>query len=355
MNKAVFLTSLNNSTQRGGAYLRVFAVCEVLRKLGFSLELLYQDQISARGTLSKWLAAIKYGKEIKPLFTYASLEVNECDFLILDNFRYLHWNYSFSSSKRKPKIIYNAHNLEFENHYGKNDGPKRRKFSLYEANQLNLCDYILVCSEREKNLLIELNGKLVGKIFVLPNLIDKNNYSSDTNKQWITFLGTLDYFPNREAVDFLLSTFLDELTSSLKDKLVIAGRNPTSEMRELCKSKGVKLLTNLEDREVKDLLAQTKISLVPLKSGSGTRLKIVESLFSKAIVVSTPMGAEGIDEKGLIISELSNFAKECEKAFLDKDFADICPSVDFDNYQALFDIGKWYDLNGSKLRSFLHI
>jgi hypothetical protein len=67
------------------------------------------------------------------------------------------------------------------------------------------------------------------------------------------------------------------------------------------------------------------------------------------------MGAEGIDEKGLIISELSNFAKECEKAFLDKDFADICPSVDFDNYQVLFDIGKWYDLNESKLRSFLHI
>ena len=61
---------------------------------------------------------------------------------------------------------------------------------------------------------------------------------------------------------------------------------------------------------MKKLHAQTKVLLVPLFNGSGTRLKIVEALFSGASVLSTQIGAEGIESKFIKISSVENFSQQ---------------------------------------------
>lgn len=321
----VFLSSLNNKDQRGGAYLRVNSIRKVLKEWNFEIHSLYQHDIKTKGFFSKLFGSIRFGKEVKPLFTHAHVSIPDCEYLILDNFRQLHWNFDFQNKHNRPRVIYNAHNLEFENHFGKVSSQKRRRFALYEAIKMQTCDLIFVCSEREKDILIELNPRLLDKILVFPNLVDHSDYKIDDNKAAITFLGTLDYFPNIEAVEFICGPFFDALPVTLQKQIVIAGRNPTATVKTLCASRGIELRTNLSDQDIQELLAKTKISLVPLVSGSGTRLKIIESLFSEAIVLSTPMGAEGVDCSGIVLSELDQFGSKCTDLFENSQFSDLCP------------------------------
>ncbi len=341
MKKTIFLSSLNNEKQRGGAFLRVDSIKKVIQSWGGQVSILYQDAIHPTGFFQKLRASLIYGKEIKSLFSKAQVTISECDILILDNFRYLHWDFKFKG--KRPRIIYNAHNLEFENYFGKFDTPKRRKFAHYEALKMNECDFILVCSEREKDILLNLNANLSSKVFVFPNLVDSKFYDkgSQSSKKWITFLGTLDYFPNIEAVDFICNKFINDLPSDLRSKIVIAGRNPSPKVESLCRAKGITLKTNLSDSEIKKLLKETKIGLVPLMSGSGTRLKIIESLFSDTIVLSTSMGAEGVEEKGLRIAELDEFGRECVDLYQNFNFQDLCTPEIMDEYLNTYDCNFW--------------
>ncbi len=339
MKKLVFLSSLNNADQRGGAYLRVSSMLKVFNTWDIHTSIIYQDAIEVKGRLQKLIGSFRFGHEVRALFSKAVVEIPRCDYLVLDNFRYLHWNLIFSGPR--PYLIYNAHNLEFENYYGKTPGLKRQKFSEYEAKKIANCDLILVCSQREKDILVNLNSTLEGKVFVLPNLVDAGLYKTSSEKKWITFLGSLDYFPNIEAVEFICNEFIENLDASLRDKIIIAGRNPTEEVTRLCNENGITLRENLSDAEITQLLSETKISLVPLKSGSGTRLKIIESLFSHAMVISTAMGAEGVAHDGLCISNFDNFARECSDLYQNKSFDLLCPPALFKKYLEQYDCFAW--------------
>jgi len=349
----VFLSSLNNKDQRGGAYLRVNSIRKVLKEWNFDIHSLYQDDIKTKGFFSKLLGSMKFGKEVKPLFTRAHVSVPACEYLILDNFRQLHWSFNFQNKQNRPRIIYNAHNLEFENHFGKISSQKRRRFALYEATKMQECDLVFVCSEREKNILVELNQTLLDKILVFPNLVDHSDYKVDDNKSAITFLGTLDYFPNIEAVEFICGPFFDRIPAALQGHIVIAGRNPTANVRALCASRGIELRTNLSDQDIHDLLAKTKVSLVPLVSGSGTRLKIIESLFSGAIVLSTPMGAEGVECSGIVLCELDQFGSKCTDIFENSQFSELCPPDMSRNLLNAYDCFSWAKIHKEEFLNYL--
>jgi glycosyltransferase involved in cell wall biosynthesis len=348
LKKVVFLSSLDNSEQRGGAYLRVNSLCQVLKLWSCEVELIYQKGIKLSGFFSKLWASFRFGPEIKVLFSRADINIPSCDFLMVDNLRHLHWTFHFHR-KHRPLIIYNAHNLEFENYYGKSNSRKRKKFSYYEAKKMDECDFIFVCSLREKKILIKIRPELEQKIYIFPNLVNAQNYSPDSNeKKWITFIGTLDYFPNREAVEFITGDFQSNLPIELKDKVIIAGRNPSPYIKELCQRSGITLKENLSDRDVLDLLAQTKVSLVPLKSGSGTRLKILESIFSKSMVLTTPMGAEGIASTGLKVENLDQFTRVCAELYFQQKFSDLCSDSTYQMYLDSYDYSHWAKSNHSQ-------
>lgn len=355
MKNLVFLSSLNNEQQRGGAFLRVDSMAKVFSLWGLKVEMLYQDRISVGGRFQKLMASLRFGKEVMALFSKAKVNIPPCDYLVLDNFRYLHWDLIFSDQKIKPLIIYNAHNLEFENYFGKVPGYGRDKFSKYEANRIERCDLIFVCSDRERDILITLNPRLENRIHVFPNLVDARNYKSAPKKEWITFLGSLDYYPNVEAIEFICGEFFDQLPEEFRPYLVIAGRNPCPRVRELCEQRGISLRTNLTDSEITDLLASTKISLVPLVSGSGTRLKIIESLFSHAMVIATEMGAEGVLSNSLTICELDDFTRQCSRMYRDNTFHDICPESSYNSYLGLYDCLSWAKLHQEEFARILRL
>ncbi len=126
-------------------------------------------------------------------------------------------------------------------------------------------------------------------------------------------LGSLDWEPNVEG----LTWFVKEVWPKIKNKkkqlsLSIAGRNMPSELRLWEGLNGVNVLGEIESTA--DFMSNHDILVVPLLSGSGIRIKILEAMASGKIVISTRIGAEGLAvEHGLQIL-LADTVDEFHKA-----------------------------------------
>lgn len=343
------MTSLIDQNQRGGAYIRDLSLVKTLEQWGHSVSSLYQKDILTKRSLKQWMLRFKFGPQVQSLFNKANITIEHSDILILDHFRQLQWRFRDPLgpiNKSRTKVIYNAHNLEFENYFGKGVSQEREKFALYEAKMMERADYIFLCSDREKELLLTLNPALEGRLFVFPNLVESENYESfDEKADLITFTGTLDYFPNIEAVEFITQNLIPKLPKDLVSKIVVAGRRPAEKVVQLCQENGIDLRVDLSDGEMKNLFAQSKISLVPLISGSGTRLKIIEALFSRSIVLTTPMGSEGVEHDCMVRCTLDDFADQLIDLYSHRKFEDICSEDELLAVKNDFDRKTWATRN----------
>ena len=339
---------MNNAHQRGGGYLRIYAIKKIYQKLGLNVVELFQDNFTRKITVRSILDSFYYGLRTAIMFRPIHQEIPNGDIYHLDNLRQFSW---IKASALKHKfIIYNAHNLEFENYFGRRRGIFANRFTRFEVKQMEKASLIFVCSNREKEIVVKLNKNLENKIFVLPNLVEKNNYYHKTEKNVIAFIGSLSYFPNIQAIEYLCGDFINKIPDHVKDKckFVIAGRGPLDGQAIKVQQAGFKFFSDLSDEKIRELYASTKILLVPLESGSGTRLKIIEAIFSGAKVISTPLGAEGIESQVITISNISDF----HKAFLDcLEERHDNNRVHIDEFSKKYDIEEWFKDNELQLSS----
>jgi len=103
----------------------------------------------------------------------------------------------------------------------------------------------------------------------------------------------MDYHPNVEAV----SGFARKTWPMVRDQLkgltfTIAGANPTHEVQALAGIPGIEVTGTVPD--VRPFYRDALAAVVPLRTGGGTRLKILEAMAAEVPVVSTPLGAEGL-------------------------------------------------------------
>jgi sugar transferase (PEP-CTERM/EpsH1 system associated) len=110
----------------------------------------------------------------------------------------------------------------------------------------------------------------------------------------IVFTGLMDYPPNVDAVAWFCETILPRVRRRFPDATFsIVGDKPTPRVRALAQCPGVTVTGAVPD--VRPYLADAALTVVPLRSGAGTRLKILESLAMQRAVVSTSQGAEGLE------------------------------------------------------------
>lgn len=108
----------------------------------------------------------------------------------------------------------------------------------------------------------------------------------------ICFVGSMDYGPNIGAVLHFVRHVLPRISAARPGaRLEIVGRNPVAEIRALA-SETVEITGEVED--VRPWLSRASATVVPLKIGGGTRLKIVEAMAMECPVISTTIGAEGL-------------------------------------------------------------
>lgn len=173
------------------------------------------------------------------------------------------------------------------------------------------------CSESDKDELMRLNeSKLAG--FTIPNGVDINLRPFDASEykhgsRAVIFCGSLDYAPNVDGLRWFYSNVWPRVLRKQEDAhLVIVGRGAATDLQhEFAIDSSVDFVGAVED--VTPYYHRCGISVVPLRRGSGTRLKVLESMSLGNPVVSTSVGAEGIageDSKHLFIADTpAEFAK----------------------------------------------
>jgi glycosyltransferase involved in cell wall biosynthesis len=150
---------------------------------------------------------------------------------------------------------------------------------------------VVVASERDRSRLNVPNGMVVENGYPTPHRPVGRITSGDPPT--ITMVGTLSYAPNRDAARVLVRDVLPRIRRQLPDaRIRLVGRHD-GQLDALASAPGVTLTGPVDDVEVE--LARADLTIVPLRFGSGTRVKILEAFAHRVPVVSTSVGAEGLD------------------------------------------------------------
>ena len=160
------------------------------------------------------------------------------------------------------------------------------------AHTLRRFQKCTVVSEQERSLLLGIAPRGLA-IEVIPNCIDLSDYRTiqgQSQQETLIFTGSFGYEPNYEAMLW----FLDKVYPQIKarrpaTRLVITGDHLN---RPLPTAADVLCTGFVED--VRPLITGAAISIVPMQSGGGTRLKLLEAMALRTAVVSTNKGAEGL-------------------------------------------------------------
>ena len=176
--------------------------------------------------------------------------------------------------------------------YVRQEANKVRRWETAICRRAQVC---MVCSQHDKEILSVLAPQT--HLALVPNIIDTEYYLPryENEKDVLIFQGGMDWFPNRDAVEFFLEQIFPLLRHEIPDlEFIVAGRNPSPELLSRFGSiRGVYFTGTVPD--MRPYLARAAVCVVPLRMGSGTRLKILEAAASGKAIVSTRLGAEGLD------------------------------------------------------------
>ena len=136
-------------------------------------------------------------------------------------------------------------------------------------------------------------------IEIIPNGVDITHYRPDFTTEapaHLIYIGSMDWYPNEDAVAFFADEVLPRIQERVPDvAFSIVGGNPSARVQKLAERDGIIVTGRVP--EIKPYFAEATVFVVPLRIGSGTRLKILEALAMGKAIVSTTVGAEGLDLK----------------------------------------------------------
>ena len=135
------------------------------------------------------------------------------------------------------------------------------------------------------------------QISVVPTGVDVAQFSSaslqSTPQALVVFVGAMDWEPNIDAAEFFCAEILPKIHVKIPEvRFRIVGRNPGQRVHRL---KGTSVEVTGTVSCVLDHLREAAVVAVPLRVAGGTRLKIYEAMAAGKAVVSTSIGAEGLD------------------------------------------------------------
>jgi glycosyltransferase involved in cell wall biosynthesis len=170
------------------------------------------------------------------------------------------------------------------------------RLKKYTRKLLQTCSIITVPSEEEKQNLVDIfpDDK---KIEIIPHCLDLDEFKLNLDRPkpgTIVFTGSFTYQANADGIIFFLDHIFPSIKAGRPDvQLRIVGSTNGFKIEKWSADKGVHFKGLLKD--VKPIISQSWLSIVPLRIGAGTRLKIIESMALGTPVVSTSRGAEGLD------------------------------------------------------------
>jgi len=170
-----------------------------------------------------------------------------------------------------------------------------RKLRAREAAACRNVDLTIAVSEHDRDRLAAMAPG--ADVTWIPTGVDTDYFNPALNRErpnHIVFSGSMDWHPNEDAVRYFCNDILPIVRRDIPDvTFSIVGRNPSSELADAAQAAGATVSGTLDD--IRPAIAEASLCVVPLRAGSGTRLKIFEALSMGKAVVSTTVGAEGLD------------------------------------------------------------
>lgn len=217
-----------------------------------------------------------------------------------------------------PCLILDEHNVEWrilKRLAATSSGPKKlfaeqesRKLRDFEVSACRRFDRIITVTGEDRIALLDDNPEL-DNVHTVPIGVDLDEYRPvrlNSKSKTILSLGTMSWPPNVDAVLYFTNQIYPLVKKAVPDaKLVIAGSRPPGVIQALLSHDSSITVTGYVS-DISSLAEQAAAFIVPLRSGSGMRVKIINALAMGLPVVTTSVGCEGIDavnERDLLIAD----------------------------------------------------
>ena len=261
--------------------------------------------------------------------------------------QYAEYVKGFFGVSSKPRIVLDQHNALFEvvrRQASYEPGWRKRlwnaeakKLRKYEAGLIKHFDRTLTVTDVDKTALLNLldppeKEQISPKLTPVPICVDPEDrrylYRSDSSAN-IVFLGTMFRPPNVEGVIWFCREVLPLISESVSDaKLTVIGKNPPKEVQKLgtisVRPPSINITGFVEDPQ--PILAESAVFVVPLLAGGGMRVKIPDAWLWGLPIVSTTIGAEGIDtipgKNILLADDAESFAQAVSSVITNRNLAE---------------------------------
>lgn len=169
------------------------------------------------------------------------------------------------------------------------------KMDRYERATVGRFDHVIAVSDADRDAMTRMVS--ADRITVVPTGVDTKAFRPTTRmvtpEPVVLFLGSMDWEPNIDGVQYFVETMWPAIRAAVPGaRFQVVGRSPAASIRRLA-SDDVEIVGTVPS--VIEYLHRAAAVVVPLRVGGGTRLKIYEAMGAGKAVISTTIGAEGLD------------------------------------------------------------
>jgi glycosyltransferase involved in cell wall biosynthesis len=274
----------------------------------------------ARDPLMAWQAEV-FWTALRPLAAEAIAE-RRPDVVLVEHDWAVRWARDLPGDIAKALTL---HNLSWEYYASRAQaargvrrralGAEARRWRRFDAQHLRAYDLLLAMSERDAGVAQALTGV---RTETLPNGVDTASLrlAPPPGEPVAIFTGRLDYPPNAEALRWLLDDIWPRVRAARPDaRLLVVGPNPPAGPAP----EGVEITGWVDS--VAPYFERALVNLVPMRSGGGTRLKVLDAMATGRGIVSTAVGAMGVEvedgEHLLLAESADDFAAATIRLFDD--------------------------------------
>lgn len=169
------------------------------------------------------------------------------------------------------------------------------KMQRFEAESLPRFDVVVAVSERDAQHFRQACG--VADPYVIPTGVDLDyfNWTAPVRDTDVVFCGSMDWLANQEAMRYFLEEVWEQIAAEVPEaRMTVVGRAPPSALVERAQRRGFAWRFTGYVDDVRPFMRGAAVSVIPLRVGGGTRLKVYEAMAMGLPVVSTGVGVEGL-------------------------------------------------------------
>lgn len=309
--------------------------------------------LKGRAYNMEWLRSSRAEKAIAKVLRGDSFDAVHLDTISLSPYAKLFY---------ELPLVLNHHNFESEmlrQRAQTETNYLKSLFFRYEASRLfksevKFCrksTLNLTCSDDDSEAMRAATG--VDNFLTVPNGVDVSyfypNRKVEIIKRSILIVGGMSWYPNREAVEFFIREIWPKVKREFPDIVVnIVGRSPTKAIVDFA---SVEPSVNLHGfvNDIREHLWSSHLYLCPIRTGGGTKLKILDALATGCCIIADPFACKGIDVESeshvLYASEPDDYVSRINDVLNDQSLENTLrsngPKLIFDKY-SYSSIGKLY-------------